>query len=87
MHLNIIMVREIFSVNNQLKYSEKIILMKKLVNEDLFSMAISKVNFCECNSLRMLPIFLLKLKLYSFAAIIFRCKAVINLKEESKSII
>ncbi len=87
MHLNIIMIREVFSVNNPLKYNDKIILMKKLVNEDLFSMAISKVNFCECNSLRMLPIFLLKLKLYSFAAIIFRCKAVINLKEESKSII
>lgn len=74
MHLNVIMVREVFIENNGLSKQESITLEKDLTKKELFNRALKIVKFNQCRSPRMLPILLLKLGCYRLAAIIFKLR-------------
>lgn len=82
MHLNVMMVHEVFDVNNQASESEKRKQLKHIVNKLIIKEALDNVNISECNSIRMLPILLIKLKLYSLASILFKMRSKQNYRNE-----
>jgi hypothetical protein len=84
MHLNILMVREVFAVRNSEKYSAKYAHMKQIAREDVFCPAIANTKATECTSLRMLPILLLKLKLTHCASLLFALRALQNSMREKR---
>ena len=43
MHLNIMMVREVFSAGNRVAFSEKVKALKKLLREEIFQKALQAV--------------------------------------------
>lgn len=84
MHLNIIMVRDVFCTGNPGKFTQKLKDMKNIIEIDIFQNARAKTSLAECKSARMLPILLLKCKMNLFAALIYRIRAVQNHKNEEK---
>lgn len=80
MHLNVIMVREVFVLENRLSYFEKLKWSKKVVNEKIFKEALQKTTFRECKTPRMVSILFLKLHLYILASIIFKLRVMQNMK-------
>lgn len=84
MHLNIIMVRDVFCAENPKKFFQKLKDMKNIIGIDIFQDARAKTNLAECKSVRMLPILLLKCKINLFAAFIYYIRAVQNHINEEK---
>lgn len=82
MHLNIVMVREVFSSANPKNNSGKMKQMRLFLNQEPFKTSLQNVKISECRSSRMLPILMLKLKCHSIAALAFRIKAEINRRRE-----
>lgn len=80
MHLNVIMVREVFVSENSLTYAQKMQWCKKIIKEPIFKVALTQTKFKECTSPRMIPILFLKLRLYGLASIIFKLRVAQNLK-------
>lgn len=84
MHMNIAMVREVFSMNNKDVFLKKYINMKTLIREPIFYKAIDKTDTKECTSFRMLPILCLKLHFGFGAAFIYCIRALQNQLKEKK---
>lgn len=82
MHLNIIMVREVFSENNPAAHDDKLKQMKRIVRTSIFHQAIQSVKPWECHSAKMVSILLLKLKQYRLASQIYSLRARQNYKRE-----
>ncbi len=82
MHLNIAMVRDVFSVANQSRYSKKIARMKQIIQEDIFHEAIVQTNIMECKSLRMLPILCMKWHFYWISGFVYKVRANSNHAKE-----
>lgn len=75
MHLNIMMVHEVFDIDNQDSFGSKIKSMKKIISQPIISNALKNVSLNECNSVRMLPILLIKCRLYFIAAELFSIRS------------
>ena len=80
MHLNIIMVHETFASANEMTYNEKVNELKDILKEPLFKTALNEIKINECTEPRMVPILLLKLKLYYLVSFLFVLRAKQNEK-------
>lgn len=78
MHLNVMMVHEVFDVENDASYFEKRKELKKILKLNLMRNALSKINIKQCKYKQMIPIILLKLKLYDIAALSFYLRSIQN---------
>lgn len=85
MHLNIVMVRDVFCRENPDSFSEKIGDMRALLREDSFQKAIGDCQISECRNLRMSAILCLKLHWYRAAGLIFQIRASQNSRREGAS--
>lgn len=82
MHMNVVMVREVFAKNNSLPNKQKMMIMEKIKGTPIFAEAIMKVKASDCRSLRMLPILLYKWHLDQIAAMVYRIRAEQNAWKE-----
>lgn len=85
MHLNILMVRDIFAVNSAFDKRDKNRMMKNIIAYPVFANALNSVKINECRFLKMIPILALKLHLYAFAKLMFKIRAKQNYNHERKS--
>lgn len=77
-HLNILMVRDIFNIQNKNKYIYKYNKMKEIIGFSVFKDAIRKLHFDECISFNFMPTLCLKLRLYHCASLLFMIRAYQN---------
>ena len=82
MHLNIVMVRDVFCLENPASFAEKLIQMRNLLQEDIFHAAVQQCRITECTSLRMSSILCLKLHWYLMAGFIYQVRAQQNRRRE-----
>lgn len=82
MHLNVLMVREVFAVNNHSSRREKMQQMKIISRNDIFANAIKRTAICECMSFRMIPILFLKFKQNWLAACVYYVRSKMNARKE-----
>lgn len=75
MHLNVMMVHEVFDIDNSKSYSQKINQLKQVMNIPIISSSLGEVSISECHSPRMVPILLLKLRLYKLAGLIYKMRS------------
>lgn len=78
MHMNIAMVREVFSISNKEAFGDKYKAMCRAIKEPIFKNAIASTKMRECTSLRMAPILCMKIKCRPFAAFIYIVRALQN---------
>lgn len=83
MHLNILMVREVFERKNKISFRSRLKNMRKIVRAGIFRTAIQNTAFQECKSARMLPILLLKCKLYLPAGCVYSLRSFLNSRSEN----
>jgi len=86
MHMNIIMVREIFLPDNGLSESEKYRQMKDTMRLSTFSEAIDAVSFKDCLSVRMSPVLFAKIHFYPICKTLYKARVKMNMKKEEKKI-
>lgn len=84
MHLNIIMVREVFLVENPEPFADKIKRMKSILSIEIFNKSLAHVPFSACKSGRMLPVLLLKCRMYRVCALIYQMRAKQNHRRERR---
>ncbi|WP_295360835.1 glycosyltransferase family 2 protein [uncultured Pseudoramibacter sp.] len=84
MHFNIMMVREVYSLNNPDTCDSKIKTMKGILADPIFTHAIRQVKLRKCFSPRMLPFLLIKMKQYRLASQIYSIRARQNWKKENR---
>lgn len=82
MHMNILFVREVFCNLNRKTYKAKFKDMKRVLQCKIFKQAIERTKIVECTSLRMLPIFFIKIHLMHFASGVYLVRAKQNYKKE-----
>lgn len=82
MHMNIAMVREVFVQPSQTYFLEQVRRLKTTCSQKMISDALDEVSLGRCRSLRMLPVLLLKLKLYVSAGMVYAFRAGINTQKE-----
>lgn len=82
MHLNVLMVREVYNIQNSNSYLKKYDRMQNLLERPVFKEAINSVHITKCRSLRLLPILVLKLKMFHCASVIFILRARQNYRKE-----
>ena len=85
MHLNILMVHEVFSQDNPQSEKEKIALEKSICQEPIFMEALRSVSFKDIKSVRLFLPFLLKHGLYYLASIGYSLRAKQNTVKEIKN--
>ena len=82
MHLNIVMVREVYVAANKESFSKKTADMKRILKKEPFASTLRSIKLSDCKSVRTLPIAMLKLKCYRIAGMIFQLKAAVNARRE-----
>lgn len=82
MHLNISMVREVFSNENKRSFSVKLRQMKKIIHSKVFFDALKSVRARECTTVRMLPILMMKCHWNVGAGLIYCMRAWQNHRNE-----
>lgn len=83
MHFNIAMVRGVYDKNIKKNAKEKIGILKDTISRKIFSDSLRNIKFKECSSLRMIPIFLIKIKCYRLAGVVYSIRAKQNAKESN----
>ena len=81
-HLNIIMVREVYSKNNCASKQEKDKIFKDIINEKIFLESINNIRIKDCKDISLIPIFCIKIRLYKLAKLAFIMRARENWKKE-----
>jgi len=84
MHLNIGLVRDVFECGNTNSFLKKIKIMKHYANQPVFKNALICVSIKNSLSLRMLPLFCLRYRLYWISALIYVIRANMNNYRENK---
>ncbi|MCP0887615.1 glycosyltransferase [Ligilactobacillus sp. WILCCON 0076] len=82
MHLNVIMVHEVFAVENKLNWWKQVGLLRTLAQTETFKKAIQETKISECKTGRMLPILFIKMHLYNLAGFLFRARIWQNKRKE-----
>jgi glycosyltransferase involved in cell wall biosynthesis len=82
MHLNILMVREVFVADNPDSFFRKLKRMRKIADRKIFARVIRDTKVSDCRTLKMMPVLMLKLRADIFAGAIFSVRAVINARRE-----
>lgn len=75
MHFNLMMVHEVFDVENKMSYFQKRKMLKEVLNEKLVSKALQKIRLRQCKQKQTIPILLVKLKMYDIAALAFSLRS------------
>lgn len=75
MNLNVLAVRNIFRVGGNSSFGKKIAELKNIVSKDVIRNSLRKIGVRDCLKIRMLPILMIKLRLYFAAAIIYDTRA------------
>ncbi len=83
MHLNIVMVRTVFSVYNRAPLADKMRDLRRLCKVEIIESALKDVKILECLKISMLPCLFIKIKCYLLAALVFRARAVQNYRREN----
>lgn len=81
MHLNVMMVHEVFDIGNNVSFQKKVNRLISIVNVPIIKSSLKEIHFKDCNSTRMIPILLLKLHQYQLAGIIFKLRSIYNHKQ------
>ena len=81
MHLNIMMVHEVFDIENNIRYLAKRRKLRQILQTDIISRALQKIKISDCKEKQTIPIILLKLKLYDIAGLAFRLRSKQNHKK------
>ncbi|MBB1063536.1 glycosyltransferase family 2 protein [Limosilactobacillus fastidiosus] len=71
MHLNVMMVHEVFDRANNISYLSKMKKLKRILKTDIINNSLRKIRINKCKEKQTIPILLLKLKLYDIAALAF----------------
>lgn len=71
MHLNVMMVRDVFNIDNPEPFAQKLRRLKNTLKVPVIKTALTDVHLSECRSPRTVPILLLKMKCYRLAALAF----------------
>lgn len=80
MHLNVIMVREVFAKNNGLSYFSKLKQSKEIAHKNIFLSALKSIEIVECRTPRLLSILLIKMHCFILASFIFKLRVRQNLR-------
>lgn len=83
MNMNVLMVREIFSLQNPSSRKERMRQMKRTAAAPIFAEAIGRTNVFLNLHPRMLPVLLIKLRFYGAAAAVYRLRAKRNYRREA----
>lgn len=86
MHLNILMVREVFERKNKMNFQSRLNKMRKIIRTNIFRTAIQNTAIHECRNARMIPVLLLKCKLYIPAGCVYRLRSFLNSRSEKNCI-
>ena len=86
MHMNIVMVREVFLPDNGLTKHEKYRRMREIQKKKLFAGSVKRVRIKDCFSARMSPILCAKLHLYPLCAAAYKYRVKSNLKREGNGL-
>ncbi len=86
MHLNILMVREVFAQNNPASYTEKVRMEKEIAQKDVFHSAMSVLTNKDAKNARLLPAVLLKNRQYRLASLLFLVRAKMNARKEKANV-
>lgn len=86
MHLNIVMVREVFAVKNALPYKEKLKNMKDIMQNGFFADSLKNIRLGECKGFKMIPIIMAKLHLYHISSLAYIYRSKSNDKKEKKGV-
>lgn len=81
MHLNVMMVHEVFDIGNNINFQKKVKRLINIVNLPIIKSSLKEIHFRDCSSSRMIPILLLKLHQYRLAGIIFKFRSIYNHKK------
>lgn len=81
MHLNIMMVHEVFDIENNIRYLAKRRKLRQILQTNIISRALQKIKISDCKEKQTIPIILLKLKLYDIAGLAFRLRSKQNHKK------
>lgn len=84
LNLNIMMTRGPFSVENTDTFFTKTVLLYRVSNVRIVKESLDQLKVRDLCNLRMIPIFLIKYKLYTMAGIIFHIRSVQNYKTITK---
>ncbi|MDD6222258.1 MAG: glycosyltransferase [Lachnospiraceae bacterium] len=84
MHLNILMVREVFARNNPASYRQKRTTEREICREPVFREALQTVTLSDCRNAKLLPAYLLKKRCFGLAAAVFMARAGQNAARERK---
>jgi glycosyltransferase involved in cell wall biosynthesis len=71
MHLNVMMVRDVFNIDNQESFSTKMHRLQSIITKPIIAKALRDVKLSECRSPRTVPILLLKTRMYRLVALAF----------------
>ena len=82
MHFNIAMVRSVFVQENQQTLQQKVRAMKNIAEKPVFRKALKEIHLKDCRSFRMLPILMIKLRLWIAAAGIYMVRTAMNHRNE-----
>lgn len=74
MHFNILMVREIFALDNPMSFGEKLDQMRRISRRDIFASAMGQFRPADCRSASMLPFAMLQLGLVPAAGMIYEIR-------------
>ena len=86
MHLNIVMVREVFALKNALPYKEKLKNMKDIMQNGFFADSLKNIRLGECKGFKMIPIIMAKLHLYHISSLAYIYRSKSNDKKEKKGV-
>ncbi|MBR3366452.1 MAG: glycosyltransferase [Lachnospiraceae bacterium] len=84
MHLNILLVREIFNRSAKASYRERRSEMIRYAQKEVFARHLRELKAGECRSARMLPLLMLRLHRYDAAAAIYMVRAEQNRRREMR---
>lgn len=84
-HLNIVLVREVYSKLNSASDKEKKVQMESVLAMNSFNTALKSIKFKNCLSIKMLPSLFIKLHLKFLAVIMFKLRANQNYNREVKN--
>ena len=84
-HLNLLLVRNVFNRSVKVTGRERWNMMHRLCEEDVFRRALDETGIEQCLSVRMIPEFLLKLRMVHAAGIVCAAKAALNDHREKKA--
>lgn len=78
MQINLIMVKDVFCLENNISFSKKKKCLKQLCREENIKEALYNISLWKCNKLSLVSIAFVKLHLWTLASLIYKVRAIQN---------